>query len=229
MASTWTVVEPSLPALTHTYSFGPGIATSLALVVEGGVVLISPPCNVADAVYTDLAQHGPLRALVAPNAFHSMGLAPWRERNPDAPVFAPAQSIARLEKNTKITGIKPVAEASGLIGDRFEMVDMPHYKTGEMLVRWKIDGGYAWYVTDVMFNMPELPKGPFGWVMNWTRSGPGLRRNAIASMFMVKDKRALYGWIAEQADKTPPALIVPCHGDLLRPPDPAAAIQAALA
>jgi hypothetical protein len=229
MASTWTVVEPSLPALTHTYSFGPGIASSLALVVEGGVVLVSPPCNVADAVFTDLAEHGPLRALVAPNAFHSMGLAPWRERNPDVPIFAPAQSIARLEKTTKITSIKPVAEASGLIGDRVEVVDMPHYKTGEILVRWRGEGGWVWYLTDVAMNLPVVPKGPFGWIMKWTKSGPGLRRNAIASMFMIKDKRALYGWIAEQADKTPPSLIVPCHGDLVRPSDPAGEIRAAFA
>jgi hypothetical protein len=226
MASTWTVVEPSLPALTLTYSLGPVIATSLALVVEGGVVLVSPPCNVADAVYTDLGQHGPLRALVAPNAFHSTGLAPWRERHPDVPIFAPAQSIARLEKSTKITGIRPVAEAAGRIGDRAEIIDMPHYKTGEILVRWRGEGGWVWYVTDVAMNLPVVPKGLFGLIFKWTGSCPGFRRNAVAAMFMVKDKRALYGWLAEQADKTPPALIVPAHGDLLRPSDPAGTIRA---
>jgi hypothetical protein len=184
MTSTWTTAEPSLPALTFTYSFGPGVANALAA---------------------------------------------WKTRYPDAPVFAPAQSIARVEKQSKLGGIQPLSTMGGLLGDRVEMVDMPHYKTGEVLVRWKIDGGYAWYVTDVMFNVSELPKGPFGWIMKWTRSGPGLRRNAIASMIMVKDKRSLYAWMAEEAEKKPPKLVIACHGDNATLADPVAGMREALA
>src|SRR4051794_17338002 len=110
--SSWTVVEPSLPALTYTYSFGSGIANTLALVVEGGVVIVSPPCNPTDATFTEIEKHGPIRGLVAPNAFHHMGLSAWKERAPDAPVFAPAQSIARIEKKTQLKGIRPLAEAA---------------------------------------------------------------------------------------------------------------------
>lgn len=228
-ASSWTVVEPSLPALLYTYVFGPGIANALAVPVQGGVAVVSPPSNGPDSMFTELEKHGPVRAIVAPNAFHSLGLAPWKARYPDVPIFAPAQSIARLEKQTKLTGIRPVADMQGMLGDGVEIIDMPHYKTGEALVRWRIDGGYAWYVTDVIFNMPKLPPGLFGLVMRWTRSAPGLRRNALAGLFMVKDKRALYGWLAEQAVKTPPVLVVPCHGEPERPADPAAAIKAAVA
>jgi hypothetical protein len=227
--STWTVVEPSLPALTYHYSFGPGFAEALALVVDGGVIVVSPPCNVPDSAYKDLESRGPVRALVAPNAYHTMGLAPWKERYPDAGLYAPAQSIARVEKQSKLTGIKPVGEMGKLLGDRAEIVDMPHYKTGEALVRWRLDEGWAWYVTDVMMNMPKIPKGPFGIAMKWTKSGPGLRRNAISSFFMMKDKRAVYAWLVEQAEKAPPRLIVPCHGDVAKPDDPAGAIRAAVA
>jgi hypothetical protein len=46
---------------------------------------------------------------------------------------------------------------------------------------------------------------------------------------MVKNKRALYGWLAEQAEKTPPTLVVACHGAIERPADPVAAIKAAVA
>src|SRR4051812_21814686 len=124
-ASSWTVVEPSLPALTFAYKFGPGIADALAVPVEGGLAVVSPPCNAPDTMFTDLEKHGPVRALVAPNAFHSLGLAPWKARYPDAPIYAPAQSIARLQKQTKLTGIRPITDLSTLLGDRLEMVDMP--------------------------------------------------------------------------------------------------------
>ena len=228
---TWTVVEKSLPALTCTYNFGPGLANALALTVEGGgLIVLSPPCNVPDEIYTELEKRGPIRALVAPNAYHSMGLVPWRARYPDVPVFAPAQSIKRLEKTTKITGIRPAAEAAALLGDRVELIDMPHYKTGELLVRWRADdGAWVWFMTDVAFAMPTLPKGIFGTVMKLTKSGPGFRRNAIAGFFMVKDKRALYAWISAQAAEKPPTLIVPCHGVPLTLTDPVAEVRAALA
>jgi hypothetical protein len=227
--SSWTVVESSLPALTYTYSFGPGIANALALVVEGGVVVVSPPCNPPESAFTELEQRGPVRALVASNAFHHMGLPSWKARFPDALVFAPAQSIARVEKRAKLTGIRPVAEAAKLLGDRVEILDMPHYKTGEVLVRWRADGGWAWYVTDVAMNIPKVPKGLFGLLTRWTKSAPGFRRNAISATFMVKDKRALYAWIAEQARKTPPGLVVTCHGEPARLTDPPAEVTAAFA
>jgi hypothetical protein len=191
--------------------------------------VVSPPCNPKESAFTELEQRGAVRALVAPNAFHYMGVPSWKARFPDAPVFAPAQSIARVEKRAKRAGVRPVAEATKLLGDRVEILDMPYYRTGEVLVRWRVDGGWAWYVTDVAMNMPEVPKGPFGLLAKWTKSAPGFRRNAISATFMVKDKRALYAWIAEQAQKTPPGLAVACHGEPGRLADPPAEVKAAFA
>jgi hypothetical protein len=228
MPSSWIVVEPSLPALTFTYSFGPGVANSLAVAVDGGLAVVSPPSSPPESAFTELEKHGKLRAIVAPNAFHTMGIAPWKARFPDVPVFAPQGGIARVEKQSKVSGIRPIAEASSLLGGKVEMIEMPHFKQGEILVRWPIEGGYAWYVTDILFNMPELPKGPFGYVMKWSRSAPGLRRNWLSGIFALKDKRAFAPWLAAEAEKTPPKLVIACHGDLARLSDPAAEIRAAL-
>ena len=46
---------------------------------------------------------------------------------------------------------------------------------------------------------------------------------------MMTDKRALYAWIAEQADKTPPTRVIVCHGEPATLADPPAEIRAALA
>jgi len=229
MPDSWTVAEPSLPALTCTYSFGPGLANALAFVVDGGVVVVSPPSRPTEGTFAELEKHGPVRALIAPNSFHHLGLPAWKARYPDAPIFAPAQSIARIEKQSKLSGLRPVAEAAKLVGDRVELLDMPHYRTGEILIRWRVDGGWAWYVTDVAMNITSPLKGLFGLVFRLTKSTPGFRRNAVGGTFMVKDKRALYAWIAEQAEKTPPRLLVMCHGAPVRPTDPPAEIRAALA
>jgi len=228
MAESWNLVEPSLPALTCTYSFGPGTAKSLALVVNGGVVVVSPPCAPSEATFAELEKHGPVRALVAPNAFHHMGIPAWKARYPDAPIFAPAQSIARLRKQGKLTEVRPLAEAARLVGDRVELVDMPHYKTGEVLVRWPTESGWAWYLTDVCMNMNERLPGLFGVVFRFTKSAPGFRRNALAGAFMIKNKQRLYAWLLAEAESKPPKQIVMCHGDDLRPTDPVAEVRAAL-
>lgn len=229
MVSLWTVVEPSLPALVHLYRFGPGKAYTLAVPAKDGVVVVSPPLDPSQMLLDELKERGELRAIVAPNAFHHLGLPSWRARFPSVPIFAPAQSIARITSKSKVTGIKPVSELASLLDDRVEILDMPHYKTGEVLVRWKTESGYAWFVTDVVMNMPEEDmKFPFKQLFKWTRSAPGLRRNAISASFMVKDKRSLYAWLNEQAAQKPPSLIVTCHGKPVTLGDPAGEVAAAL-
>src|SRR5689334_22534820 len=99
---TWKPVD-DLPLLTCGYTFGPGHAYSLAVPCEGGgFAVVSPPCKAQESTYADLEKRGKVRAIVASNAFHNLGLAAWKARFPDAQLFAPAQSIARCEKKAHL-------------------------------------------------------------------------------------------------------------------------------
>ena len=214
-ARDWKVFDSATPILTYTYSFGPGLANALAAGGEGGLIVVSPPCRVAEKAFEDLQRHGPVRALVASNAFHHMGIPEWKRRFPDAAVFAPAQSIARVERQTRLQGIRPLAEAAAIAGPRMELIDMPHYKTGEVLVRIRTDRGLVWYVTDVIMNMPTLPANFIVKLLfKWTGSAPGLKYNNVAPLFMMKDKKALRRWFAEEYRKAPPRWLIPSHGDI---------------
>ena len=196
------------------YSFGPGTASALVAGVDGGVIVVSPPCRVAASVLDAVAALGTVRALVASNAFHHLGLAAWKARFPDAQIFAPAQSIGRVAARTGLSGIRPVAEAGAICGDRVTLTDMPHYKTGEALVRVRAADGLAWYVTDVIMNLRELPAHPIArFAFRVTGSAPGLRMNRIAPLFMVKDHVALRRWLRTEADRDPPRWLIPAHGD----------------
>ncbi len=176
--------------------------------------MVSPPCRVAGEVQDDLAQFGAVRALVASNAFHHLGLPQWKTRFPDPAIFAPAQSIARVERHSKLAGIRPLADAASIAGPHLELIDMPHYKTGEALVRITTTRGVVWYVTDVIMNLPVLPKNPVAKLaFALTRSGPGLKYNNIAPLFMVADKAALKRWLAAEFRKSPPDLLIATHGD----------------
>jgi hypothetical protein len=215
-ANGWKVFDAHAPILTYEYSFGPGTANALAVGVEGGLVLVSPPCRVASGVFEDLSQFGSVRALVASNAFHYLGLAEWKVRFPEAAIFAPVQSIARVERQSKLRGIRPLAEAASITGSRLELTDMPHYKTGEVLVRVATGRGLVWYVTDIIMNLPVLPSNPvFKLLFKLSGSGPGLKRNNIAPLFMVRDKAALKRWLAAEFEKAPPSWLIPTHGDIV--------------
>ncbi len=212
-ANGWQIFDARTPVLTYEYSFGPGTANSLAVGVEGGLVVVSPPCRARSGIFEDLSAYGTVRALVASNAFHHLGLAEWKAQYPDALIFAPAQSIARVERQTKLRGIRPLAEAASIMGSRLELTDMPHYRTGEVLVRMATERGLAWYVTDIIMNLRALPRNPVVSLMFWlSGSGPGLRINNIAPLFMVRDKAALKRWLTAEFERTPPDWLIPTHG-----------------
>lgn len=220
--STWSVFDERTPVLTYAYSFGPAMANALAVRGAQGFVVVSPPRHVPSHAFDELAARGPVRALVASNAFHYLGIPEWKARFPEAEIFAPAQSVTRVERKTNLHGIRSLADIGAIAGPDLELVDMPFYKTGEVLVRATTARGRAWYVTDIVFNMPELPsnivaKAIFG----LSRSAPGLRMNNIAPVFMVRDKKALKQWLAAELERDAPQWIIAAHGDIAKVDSPA--------
>jgi hypothetical protein len=223
----WMVFDAEIPILTYEYAFGLGTARALVVGYDGGLIVISPPCQVPSGVFQDLEHFGIVRALVAPNAFHTMGLAEWSKRHPQAELFAPAQSIARVERRSGLRGVAPIADSRTICGPRVALVEVPHYKTGEMLGRIESARGLVWYVTDIIFNMRVLPSHPLmRLVFRLTRSAPGLRLNNIAPVFLVKDKTALRHWLAAEATTHPPRWIIPAHGDIVDAESDREAVQA---
>jgi len=218
----WDVFDPKLPVLTCTYSFGPGTANALAIGGAQGLFVVSPPYRAREAMFEELAAHAPVRGLVASNAFHYLGIPEWKRRFPDAEIFAPAQAVARVERKTGLSGIRPLADAAPLTGANLELVDLPHYKTGEVLVRATTNRGRVWYFTDIVFNLPELPPNLLiRTVFRLARSAPGLRVNNIAPLFMVKNKRALKHWLAGEMQRDAPQWLIPAHGDIAKVDSPA--------
>ncbi|MFO1303631.1 MAG: hypothetical protein U1F54_07850 [Burkholderiales bacterium] len=212
----WTEFDEALPVLTCDYTFGPGSARSLAVGIDGGIAIVSPPYRAREEDFAAIGRYGAVRALVAPNAFHHLGLAEWKRRFPDAQIYAPRQSIDRVQRKAGVAGIRPLADLAALGGRRVTFTDMPHYKTGEALVRIDTARGRAWYVTDVIFNFETMPGPlPIRMIFRLSGSAPGLRINNIAPLFMVQDKRALMGWLAQEAGRDPPRFLIPAHGAIL--------------
>ena len=86
----WKVFDETLPVLTYEYSFGPGTANALAVGIDGGIAVVSPPLHPQAELFDELARYGPVKALFASNAFHYMGMPEWKARFPEAALFADA-------------------------------------------------------------------------------------------------------------------------------------------
>jgi hypothetical protein len=210
---TWQVFDANTPVLTCSYGVGPAVSNALAVGVRGGIAVISPPYRASETVFGDLRKYGPVRALVASNAFHHMGIPEWKARFPDAKVYAPAQSLDRVRKKTRIEDVRPLAETAAIAGDRVEFTDMPYYRTGEALVRIHAAPGLAWYVTDIILNLRELPRNPvLKLLFKMTGSAPGLRFNKIGPKLMVRDGRSLKAWLEKEYERTRPRWLIATHG-----------------
>jgi len=225
MARPWQVFDAETPVLTCSYSLGLAVSNALAVGTGDGLVLVSPPYRAPEQAFEGLREYGPVRALVASNAFHHMGIPEWKARFPEAAVFAPAQSVRRVRKKTGIDDVRPLAEAGAIVGSQLELVDMPYYRTGEALVRIRSGRGLAWYVTDIILNLRKLPANPIlKLLFKLTGSAPGLRYNKIGPKLMVRDGRALKQWLREEFERTRPRWIIATHGaiaDLEAEPDAA--------
>jgi hypothetical protein len=212
--NSWVPLATDPWTATFEYSCGAGTATALAVDVGGGLLVASPPCRVADGAFEALASRGPVRALVATNAFHTLGLTPWKARFSEAAVFAPPQSLQRVTKVSGIGGIRPLSEAAALTGERVALVELPYFRTGEALIKVRAAEGLLWYVTDILLNLPRLPSHAlFALLFKLSGSAPGLRINRIAPLFMVRDRPALWQWLAAEARRDRPRWLVPAHGD----------------
>ena len=209
------VTDPWTATLEYSLGGG-GTATALAVDVGGGLLVASPPCRVGDDALAALASRAPVRALVATNAYHTLGLAPWKARFPDAAVFAPPQSLQRVTKVSGLGGIRPLGEAAPLTGERVALIELPYFRTGEALIKIRAAEGLLWYVTDIILNLPRLPSNPlFATLFKLTGSAPGLRINRVGPLFMVRNRPALWHWLAAEARRDRPRWLVPAHGETL--------------
>lgn len=74
--TTWNIVDTSFPIATYEYSFGPGLANSLAVGIDGGIAIVSPPCRVVDGRVPRPGDHARRSAAVV--AIGDLSVAPAR-------------------------------------------------------------------------------------------------------------------------------------------------------
>lgn len=210
----WRVISER--AWVFEYAFAKhGTANCLAFRLEnGGVVVLSPACNMSEGAYSDLTRLGKVTALVATNGHHHLGIGAFRSRFPDARVYAPALARPRIAKKNPDAGdLAPLSELLPLLGDDVVIREAPHTRSGEIWAFFKCDVGYVWFVSDILVNIEPLPEALIPrLIFRWSGSGPGYRVFHAALALIVKDKKAVLRALLADAEAHPPAVVVPAHG-----------------
>ena len=219
-AAGWTVIDERHGVLSYKYAFNEQGATTNCFVARmgnGQLLVVSPPYRISADALKDLVAYGEVGALMANNGFHHLGLAEWRGHFPKARVFAPTDAFARIKK--KNPGAPEPEALSGLkelLGADVTVTEAPATKCGESWTTAKIEGGYAWFGSDILINLPKVDGPlPMRLMFKLTKSGPGYRVFNLTMKFTVKDKKQVLTRLAEDLRKLPPTVVVPAHGDLL--------------
>jgi hypothetical protein len=215
----WRIIDGDAGVLSFSYKFaGEGQANCFtAKLPSGGLMVISPPSTSTPAEIGDLAAFGEVEVIVANNGYHHLGIGRWREHFPRARAFAAPGALERIGKKNKDAGVlEPLSALQPLLGDHVAVVEAPASKAGETWAYAKIAGGYAWYASDVLANMEQLPSGfVVRSLFKWTKSAPGYKVFNLAVKLIFSDKKRGLGKMLEDVRKHPPTVMVPAHGAIV--------------
>ena len=224
-ANGWTIIDAEAGVLSLTYGFsGEGQANCFtARLADGKLMIISPPSRISGAALDELRPHGDVGAIVANNGYHHLGISAWRERFPEARCFAAEGAAKRIAKNSKDAGkLEPLSALQPLLSSDVAVIEAPSSKAGETWAWAKINGGYAWYASDILANM-ELPKSfVVRTLFKLSKSAPGYRVFNLAVKLILKDKKASLGAMLSDIQGHPPTVMVPAHGGIVESPTLAA-------
>ncbi|MDG1484294.1 MAG: hypothetical protein P8R54_32175 [Myxococcota bacterium] len=204
----------SADLLVRAYSLGGGNTANMVAfrLPDRGLGVISPSARVRDGVLEALEEHGTVRALIAPNAYHTLGLPVWSQRFPEAGVYAGEAALARIRKRIPGLDVAPVSILH--TGEDAALIELPQMRNGETLLRTTVDGREAWYGGDVFLNVNvDALSGALGMFFRVAGMGPGFVVNPLNRVVMMRDRGAVRAWAAETLGDV--GVVIPGHGAVL--------------
>lgn len=180
---------------------------------EERVAVYSPMPHAAPAALEELGQLGkPI--LLAPNAYHTLGLAGHARHFDEAPIVASDRAYARIRTKTKLAG-QPLRLLEAYLPSNVSAIALPDARNGEVWLSVQHDDARAWIVGDAFLNFPKKLPGLIGMAMSLVSAGPGL---AISTTFkfLVEDRHFYRDWLLERIERDRPTMLIPCHGKIIR-------------
>jgi len=151
---------------------------------EDGTLVLHGLMALDDVRQKQVEALGEIKYLIAPSGYHRLDAGRYRERYPNAKLYAPAASRARVEKIAKVDG----AYADFPNDDTTELASVDGLADREGALVVKSKNGVTYVMNDALFNMPH-ETGLSGFVLrNVTQSTGGPKVSRTARIALIADK-----------------------------------------
>jgi hypothetical protein len=182
----------------------------------GWVCVYSPVPHMGGEALQELSKLG-APILLAPNAFHTLGLREHLRAFPDALVVASTKAAHRVERKTKLR-IEPISALEEKASANVSVLQLPPLRSGEVWLSVRSADTCAWIVCDAFLNLPRAPSGGLGVIFKALGMGPGL---SISSSFrwMLKNRKAYRDWLLARIAEDQPTTLAPSHGQIIQDPE----------
>ncbi|MEZ4288523.1 MAG: hypothetical protein R3A47_10350 [Polyangiales bacterium] len=212
----WTVIDAENGIYSLVYAFsGQQLSTTFVARFDGDKLLVvSPACNVPEAVFQKLDTFGKVDAVVASNGFHYLGQSEWKRRYPSAHFYAAPESAKRIaKKDPNAPTFEPLSKLIARLPGDVRVFEVSPSRLGETWACAKSANGYVWYVSDTLANMASVPPTfPVKQMFEWTKSAPGYRVFNLALLVLVKSRKKVIAKLLQQMRAFPPSMVIPAHG-----------------
>jgi hypothetical protein len=187
---------------------------------SGALMVVSPGTDLPEADFAALDALGAVKALVAPGAFHHMGLPSWSARYPDAGLFGPTSAIPHIAKqHPTLKALQPLDALRPLLSTEFDLDEVAGCKHPDLFLALARGGEITWFVNELVSNNADYPSSfVFRTLFKLAGDHPGLNVMSLAGMLVGANKRTVRTYLEGKLQSSPPTRLVPCHGDVLQDP-----------
>ncbi len=219
-ANEWEILDSGAGVRKYEYDFGGATANTFAVRLRPERwLVISPASRIPESALDEL--EGEVVALLAPNAYHHLGIETWLRHWPRARCFAAEAAIKRLgRKCSAKVEFEPLEALETLLPAHVHALVPPHLKSGEAVVRVRTGRGWLWCLTDILMNLRAPPSNWLLRALFWIFGArPGLRVNPFFRFLFIADRPRFRAWFLEQIERFPPVVVAVGHGDAVATDD----------
>lgn len=183
----------------------------LVVPLPGGGTLVHSPTWLGDETFAQVEALGEPTILFAPNHFHHVSLARFRERWPNATAIASDVATPRLRAKGH-EGLASLASVTSRLPAGATWLPCEGTKAGEAFLSLPGERGPTWVVSDAFFNVVRPVTGVLGVVLRTLKATPGLAIGQTFLWLAVRDRAVYKKWILDLVERERPARVLFSHG-----------------
>jgi hypothetical protein len=176
-------------------------------------LLVHSPTWLGDDTFARVEAHGEPRVLFAPNHFHYLSIARFRERYPRAKVVAGTTALTRLRAKGRLD-VEHVDAARAELSPGTSFLECAGTRAGETLLSVDDAGTRTWIACDAFFNVATPVDGALGVLLRALKTTPGLCLGQTFLWLALRDRRAYREWILEALAREKPTRLYVSHGEV---------------